>query len=84
MGNYLGKSPLRMHCPLCQADNEHKVIQPEPATYHWSSLNRIFLLESRNFLYRRRLKQCTDRGKKFARLKFLPIFFEACPTILKS
>jgi transcriptional regulator NrdR family protein len=58
MANYDGKSPLRMHCPLCGSVGTHPVSRTDPSTYR-------VLVGDAKILYRRRTKYCRKCEKRF-------------------
>ena len=67
MPNYMGKSPLRMKCPHCGVQDEHFVIQTDPANYHWGA-KHVSLFEriaGADISYRKRTKRCRSCETEF-------------------
>jgi transcriptional regulator NrdR family protein len=74
-----GKPPLRMKCPHCKKEGEHRVISTDPNTYRWNDqATPIFeSLVGEDISYRKRLKECYFCSTQFNTVEMAEHFLAA-------
>jgi transposase-like protein len=68
--------PLRMQCPRCRTEDQHRVVRTYPNGYGWpDEIKAIFMcLLERDISFRQRKKECRRCGLRFTTVEMSKLF----------